>query len=197
MSGTLALSWECRDGRSGYVRRTQDRIAAGARHRKGDHRSLRRAGAAAAIRCDCISEIIDRAGVGKSTFYEHFRGKDAVLLSAMQPMILTLATAASGRAARSYIRSMVEHLWERRLVARPILDSRASAIVQRRLAEAIATHGGKPGDAEGARLVATAIAAAQLAMLRCWLTGHVPATIDSMTDQVIATSRLQIDDRRS
>ncbi len=136
-----------------------------------------------------VFDIIDRAGVGKSTFYEHFRGKDDVMLSAMQPIVLALATAASGRAARVYIRSVVEHLWERRSVARPIMDSRAVSILQRRLADAIAKHGGRTG-ADQARLAATGIAAAQLAMLRCWLAGHAPATIDAMTDQLIACSRL-------
>lgn len=137
-----------------------------------------------------VTDIIGRAGVGKSTFYEHFRGKDDVLLTAMRPVLLVLATAASGRAARSYVRPVIEHLWERRSVARPILESTAASILQRRLADAIATHGGRQLDAEGVPLFASGIAASQLAMLRCWLAGHVVATFDAMTDQLIACSRL-------
>lgn len=137
-----------------------------------------------------VTDIIGRAGVGKSTFYEHFHGKDDVLLTAMRPVLLVLATAASGRAARSYVRPVIEHLWERRSVARPILESTAASILQRRLADAIATHGGRQLDAEGVPLFAIGIAASQLAMLRCWLAGHVAATFDAMTDQLIACSRL-------
>lgn len=138
-----------------------------------------------------VADLITHSGVGRSTFYEHFQGKDDVLLAAMQPILLALSTAASGRAAHSYVRSMVQHLWERRSLARPIMDSKAASILQRRLADAIVRHGGGQADAADAPLFATGIAAAQLAMLRCWLAGHVPATIDVMTDHLIACYRLK------
>lgn len=140
-----------------------------------------------------VVDIIDRAGVSKSTFYEHFQGKDDVLLTALRPILLALATAASGRAARSYVRPVIEHLWERRSLVRLILDSSVASILQRRLADAIAMHGGRQIDAKGAPLFAVGIAAAQLAMLRCWLAGHVAMTVDAMTDQLIACSRLKND----
>lgn len=140
-----------------------------------------------------VIDIIDRAGVGKSTFYEYFQGKDDVLLTAMRPILLSLATAASGRAARSYVRPFIEHLWERRSFVRPILNSTAAPIVQRRLADAIAMHGGRRIDAQGVPVFAVGIAAAQLAMLQCWLSGHAATTVDAMTDQLIACSRLKND----
>lgn len=138
-----------------------------------------------------VADLIARAGVGKSTFYEHFRGKDTVLLAAMQPILLALATAASGRAARSYIRSVVEHLWERRSVGRPIMDSTTAPIIQRCLADAIAARGVEEDGVTNAALIAVGIASAQLAMLRYWLGGRVAATIDEMTDQLIACARLR------
>ncbi|MDE0880116.1 MAG: helix-turn-helix domain containing protein [Sphingomonas bacterium] len=148
----------------------------------------------AAIR---IADLIARAGVGKSTFYEHFRGKDAVLLAAMQPILLALATAASGRAARSYVRDVVGHLWDRRSTGRAIMDSTAAPILHRQLANAIATHGGRAGADEAVPIAAIGIAGAQLAMLSAWLAGQAPATIDAMTDGLMACSRLWYGDAAS
>jgi len=142
-----------------------------------------------------VSALIARAGVGKSTFYEHFRSKDDVLLATMRPVLLALATAASGRAARSYIRATVEHLWEQRSTGRRIMDSVAAPIIQRRLAKTIAAHGQAVDACCGTPIFAIGIAAAQLAMLRSWLAGHVAVTIDGMTDQLMACSRLRHTDR--
>lgn len=138
-----------------------------------------------------VSDIIEAAGVGRSTFYEHFRSKNDVLLTALEPILLALATAASGRAARSYIRQAVDHLWERRSIGRALLGSSAAPLIQRRLADGIRLRIQRSGGTDGASALATTgVAAAQLAMLRSWLTGEASATADEMTDRLIACSKL-------
>ena len=84
-----------------------------------------------------IADLVAAAGVGRATFYEHFGGKNDVLLTAMEPVLLALSTAASGRAARSYVKSMVSHLWDRRSTARTIFSLDTAPIIQRRLADMI------------------------------------------------------------
>lgn len=139
----------------------------------------------------CASDIIALAGVGKSTFYEHFRGKDDVLRHSLQPVVLALATAASGRAARCYVCETVRHLWERRSVWQALLDSTAASVVQRCLSEAIRPHGIRAGLPDNAAfLAAKGIAAAHFAILRSWLAGEVPSTNDEITESLIACSRL-------
>ena len=50
-----------------------------------------------------VKEILDRANVGRSTFYTHFRDKDELLLSGIQDMLRSAQPAGGGRApARSY-----------------------------------------------------------------------------------------------
>lgn len=143
-----------------------------------------------------VADLIAHADVGRSTFYEHFRGKNDVLLVAMRPVLLALATAASGRASRSYVRAVVDHLWQQRSIVRSILDSTAVPIIERRLATMIAEHGGRTLPTDGVSLFAIGAAAAQVAMLRWWVAGRVTASTDAMTDQLIACSRSR-DDRSS
>ena len=77
------------------------------------------------------SDLIAASGVSRSTFYEHFRSKDEVLLVAMDPLLLPIANAAAGRGARAHLRSMLEHVWDQRALGRVILDSRAATRLQR------------------------------------------------------------------
>ncbi len=44
-----------------------------------------------------VKEILDRANVGRSTFYTHFRDKDELLLSGIQDMLRSARPAGGGR----------------------------------------------------------------------------------------------------
>ncbi len=138
-----------------------------------------------------IADLVHEADVGRATFYEHFRGKSDVLISAMEPVLLALSTAASGRAARCYVKSMISHLWRRRSTGRIILSSPTARIIERRLAEMVLIQIGRADEANVALAIrAAGIAAAQLAMLRSWLVGEVSCTVDEVTDRMIDCSRL-------
>ena len=141
-----------------------------------------------------IDDLIADAGIGRSTFYEHFRGKDDVLLTAMEPILLPLASAASGRAGQAMLHSMLAHLWDRRAFARIILDSRARPKLCRRLAAmiearlAIEGHGPEP-----LALPAMAASAGQLSILRMWLAGEVSCSVSLMADQLMAFVNLAVE----
>lgn len=120
------------------------------------------------------AHLIAEAGIGRSTFYEHFRNKDDVLVAFIDPIFVPLAAAAAGHGNILQLRMMLDHVWERRALGRVIFDPGRLPQLQRKLAAMIdeRLEGTTPVAVQRA-LMATAAAAAQLAMLRMWLVGEV------------------------
>jgi AcrR family transcriptional regulator len=132
------------------------------------------------------ADLIEAAGVGRSTFYEHFRNKDDVLVSMIDPLFVPLAAAATGRGSQASVKTMLNHVWEQRTLARVLFEPPLLIKLQRKLAGLIearmqVVHQGLPP-----AMLAMGIAAAQLAMLRMWLAGEVPCSVDVMAEQLVS-----------
>jgi len=122
-----------------------------------------------------IADIIDGAGIGRSTFYEHFRNKDALFRNSVSAVLTALADGATRAGDAGQIEWVLRHFLEERSSARRLLGGSAGEQVARRLAELIearmttCTETVRPALMVPVSFAAAQAAESQLALSRAWL----------------------------
>ena len=126
-----------------------------------------------------IADLIVRAGVGRSTFYEHYRNKDEILVETIRIPFEALAAAFDAGAGVSPLRDVLSHFQENRVHAKVIFAGAARRKVTRVLASMIEdrlrvraqSNGIAPSASFG--IAALAFAEGQLAAIMAWLDGEI------------------------
>lgn len=119
-----------------------------------------------------VGEVTRKAGVGRSTFYEHFQDKDDVLRQALAGLLAPLADAAVGRGDPARVRAVLDHVAENRDRSIAMLDGPARAQVQDALVQLILTRlttGAHHPPSVAQRLNASRLAGSHVAVLQTWL----------------------------
>lgn len=129
------------------------------------------------------ADVAAEAGVGRSTFYDHFSGAEQVRLEALAHPFAILADAAAGRGNPASLTRLLDHFWEYRARARDHFSGRAGEQARRLLAELIERR------LEGeltlpARLAARQLADAAMAPVRAWLLGEAPANSETLANSL-------------
>lgn len=128
-----------------------------------------------------VSDIVARADVGRSTFYDHYSGVDEIHMEALSRPFAILADAAAGEGDAERLRSLLDHFWENRQRARATLAGRTGDKAVRLLADMVEARlrDGGPELALPVRLAALQLAQAALAPIRGWVAAEAPC--DSQT----------------
>lgn len=125
-----------------------------------------------------IADLIERAGVGRSTFYEHYRNKHEVLAETIRYPFAPLASAVDVDSDVAKLRGALTHFLENRVQARVMfagaMRMRISAILASMIEERLRLRARGNGTAGSASLgiAAIAIADGQLAAIVSWLGGE-------------------------
>ena len=135
-----------------------------------------------------IADIVTRADVGRSTFYEHFRDKDEILLASMEWMFAILANAVKPDACRESLVELARHFWSNRSLARTVLVHPVQSKLERALTKAVEDRLAI-GNVENRRLRSVGIAAGQLSILGAWTRGELPASPGEVADALVGVAR--------
>ena len=144
-----------------------------------------------------VREILDRANVGRSTFYAHFRDKDDLLLGAIRDVLRATMTASPPAARRServvrFSRPMIAHIGVHFRPGARGMPLRSRAIVHERLrqvlAECVAEEVRRGGTRAAASSVPTDllvqhVTSTFILVLEWWLQSggqHTPDEVDAL-----------------
>ena len=92
-----------------------------------------------------VQEILDRANVGRSTFYMHFHDKDELLVSSIRDVLRAVhkppEAPSSGKACERIVRfslPIFEHIYQHRRTGAAIMGVRGRAVVHDHLQRIVA-----------------------------------------------------------
>lgn len=136
-----------------------------------------------------VADIIARAGVGRSTFYEHYEGKDDLLRAGLSGPFGVLAAIVGERHDPARLVAVVEHFWENRRVGNVLFAGPTRPLLARTLAGLIEARLQARAELGDATLRAAQLAGGQMGLLAAWLSGQAPATPAAIAEMLYAAAQ--------
>ena len=123
-----------------------------------------------------VADIVAKADVGRSTFYEHYGSADDIHMAALSRPFAILADAAAGEGDAERLKNLLDHFWENRQRARATFSGRTGDKAARLLAAMVAARLQRRRVALvlPLRLASLQLAHAALAPLRGWVGAEAP-----------------------
>lgn len=130
-------------------------------------------------------DVIDRAGVARSTFYAHFQDKHDLVLHSMGPILDVLRGVSDHRTDADALTEVLAHVWENRRIGRLFFQPPMSTRLARALISVKAPGGpDQPPDAR-THFVVNGL----LGTIAAWITGQIAATPDELAAILLRLAR--------
>jgi AcrR family transcriptional regulator len=145
-----------------------------------------------------VGEIIGRAGVSRSTFYEHYRGKQDLLTRSIAGPFKILADEILIPAQPNLV-PLLEHFWGNRATARGVLLGSVRQRVARVLVSQIEDGLKRRSRTRYRlphRLIAWQLAESMLCLISAWLTGEARCSSAELADGISRSSHAVLDAMR-
>lgn len=142
-----------------------------------------------------ISDVIARAEVGRSTFYQHYANKDEILTAVMEGGFAALTDLVNDGPHTRYLEDWLEIFWTNRRAGRVLLSGPTRKFISRELAGRIENR--LRGDARLApmradisvTLIAATVGEAQLGLIQAWIEGRAAAKTSAMAQALREATR--------
>jgi AcrR family transcriptional regulator len=136
-----------------------------------------------------VAQIIEKAGVGRSTFYDHFANAEAVHMAALSRPMAQLADPAAGTGTVEQLQWLLDHFHGNRGRARDVLLGSSRDRITRLLADMIDERIDAGDDLAIPRRIATMqIAEAILGPIRLWIAGEFAASSGTLAASLFETA---------
>jgi AcrR family transcriptional regulator len=158
-----------------------------------------------------IQDIVDRANIGRTTFYLHYSSKDELFMSCHEAIVRQFHIGLLHPLSREELlstevpqemTSAYRHLEEGRALLYPIFDGKDSQLILRQIRDRSAreieanlrTIFAEAESAIPLDMLANYLAGAQIALMQWWLEKRRPHTPDSLTQTLYRLQRAVIRD---
>jgi AcrR family transcriptional regulator len=148
-----------------------------------------------------VQDVCDHANIGRSTFYSHYTGKDALLVGGLEDLQAELQRQARAKSALpgdqvggalrfGFVLGLIEHAHEQRKIFRGLIGRRSGYVVQQRFREMVMrlVHGELPAGAPGGlprEAAARCLSAAFVELLSWWVEQAKPMPAAALEAQFI------------
>jgi AcrR family transcriptional regulator len=139
-----------------------------------------------------VEAVAERANVGRSTFYVHFRSKEDILRQCLANTSRELARALDASITSEQFAPLLQHYYEQRRINHVFLVAPVRAIWVRSLADEIEPMLAARASEQALlplRLIALHLAEIEIGLVAQWLLARAPIKPERIAEALLATTR--------
>jgi AcrR family transcriptional regulator len=144
-----------------------------------------------------VADIIEKAGVARSTFYQHYENKDDVLREGLSGPFGALVDSLSEHHDACRLTDTMQHIWDNRRTGNLLFKGRLRPVLTRMLVDLMERRFNENGTNKfqrsvPIRLVAQHIASGQIAMIAAWIAGEGSCSPSAIAEALRQSGRASL-----